>query len=121
MSIYLGLGSNLGDRRANLKEAIKQLKQVGFRVSAWSSVLESPALLPDNADSSWNLPYLNCVLVGETSFSLNKLLVEAKAIEAKMGRDLDAPRWSPRVIDIDILFADKQTRIPLTSLSPTAT
>ncbi|MCK5920881.1 MAG: dihydropteroate synthase, partial [Methylococcales bacterium] len=109
MSVYLGLGSNIGDRRANLKEAVKQLKKVGFRVTAWSSILESPALLPDEADSSWNQPYLNCVLKGETTLSLNKLLVEAKDIEALMGRDFDAPRWSPRIIDIDILFADKQS------------
>ena len=67
MSIYLGLGSNLGDRHANLELAIAKLKQAGFRVSACSSVVESPAMLPDDADSSWNLPYLNCVIVGNTA------------------------------------------------------
>lgn len=109
MSIYLSLGSNLGDRPANIRRAIKRLKLAGFRVTACSSLIESPALLPDGADTSWNQPYLNAAVVGETAHSLSKLLHEIKQIEVCMGRLLDAPRWSPRPIDIDILFSDKQT------------
>ncbi len=108
MSIYLGLGSNDGARRDNLNSAIDELKKAGFRISRCSSIIESPAMLPDKADASWDRPYLNCAVVGETSHSPRALLEIIKQIEVKMGRDLKAPRWSPRPIDIDILFSDKQ-------------
>ena len=49
MTIYLGLGSNEGNRNANLQEAVKQLRARDFEVTEISPVVETPALLPDDA------------------------------------------------------------------------
>ncbi len=103
MSVYLGLGSNLGDRRANLGRAVTLLAERGFRVGRISPVVESPALLPEGAEDDWHRPYLNLALAGEWSGEPEALLALAKQIEADMGR-VPAPRWSPRPVDIDILL-----------------
>ena len=107
MSIYLGLGSNEGDRRKNLENAIKKLVESGFRLGRVSAVVESPALLPDNAESGWNKPYLNIVARGDADWTPRQGLTIAKQIEAEMGRQ-QGPRWSPRPIDIDLLVWNEQ-------------
>ena len=61
MDIYLGLGSNLGDRRDNLARALRALAAHGFDVVRVSPVVESPAMLPDDAPADWNRPFLNLV------------------------------------------------------------
>jgi len=106
--IYLGLGSNCGNRRKFLETALVKLQQSGFSVLVESPVVESPALLKEDADPDWNRPYLNLVLGGETSLSPHEMLALAKQIEQAMGRDLNAPRWSPRNIDIDLLLWNEQ-------------
>jgi len=106
--IYLGLGSNCGDRRQFLETALEKLRQGGFHVQRVSPVVESPALLKEDADPDWNRPYLNLVLGGETRLSPHQMLALAKQIEQAMGRDLNAPRWSPRNIDIDLLLWGEQ-------------
>ena len=106
--IYLGLGTNCGDRRSFLTTAIEQLKQGGFRIHARSPIVESPALLKADAKPQWNQPFLNLVLAGETLLSPDEMLNLAKSIEQAMGRDLTAPRWSPRNIDIDLLLWHQQ-------------
>jgi len=102
--IYLGLGSNCGDRRRFLETAIEQLQQGGFELDAISPIVESPALLKADARPQWNKPFLNLVVRGASSLSPQQMLSAAKQIEQRMGRDLDAPPWSPRNIDIDILL-----------------
>ncbi len=102
--IYLGLGSNLGDRRHYLAEAISQLKTHGFKVLRQSPVVESPALLKADALAEWNRPYLNMVVCGETEHRPQDILSIAKKIERSLGRELDTNRWAPRTIDIDILL-----------------
>ncbi|MCB1942737.1 MAG: 2-amino-4-hydroxy-6-hydroxymethyldihydropteridine diphosphokinase, partial [Candidatus Accumulibacter sp.] len=67
MQIYLGLGSNLGDRREHLRQAIQLLEEKGLHRRRVSPVVESPALLPEGAPADWNLPYLNLVLEAEVS------------------------------------------------------
>lgn len=106
--IYLGLGTNCGDRRQFLATAIDKLERGGFRIKVVSPIVESPALLKENAKPQWNQPFLNLVLEGETHLSPHELLALAKKIEQEMGRDLQAPRWSPRNIDIDLLLWDEQ-------------
>lgn len=106
--IYLGLGTNCGDRRQFLATAINELEHGGFRIRVVSPIVESPALLKEDAKPQWNQPFLNLVLEGETHLSPHELLVLAKNIEQAMGRDLQAPRWSPRNIDIDLLLWDEQ-------------
>ncbi len=101
--IYLGLGSNLGDRKQHLSDAIEVLNAEGFEVRRKSPVVESPAWLKSGADPKWNRLYLNLIIEGECGKPPKDLLAVCKRTEQKLGRDLDAPRWSPRPIDIDII------------------
>ncbi len=105
MSVFLGLGSNLGDRRALLREALAALCAEGLNLKRLSPIVESPALLPDDADADWNRPYLNLVAEFTTSHSPHDVLAIAQAIEARLGRRREA-RWAPRPMDIDILLWD---------------
>lgn len=105
--IYLGLGSNLGNRKRNLAKAIKSLQKKGFELSEISPLVETPALLSENAKPEWNKPYLNCVISGNADWSPTQGLVFAKEIEAQLGRQL-SERWSPRPIDIDLLIWHEQ-------------
>ena len=66
--IYLGLGSNQGDRQENLSTALRELQDRGFTVSRVSPVVETPAMLPDNADPEWSQPFLNCVVEGDAGW-----------------------------------------------------
>lgn len=105
--IYLALGSNLGNRFENLRQAIAELKQV-FRFEKISHVIETEALLPPNSPDSWNIPYLNMMVMGDTDLSPYELLRFIKRSEEKLGRDMRAPRWAPRIIDIDIVLWHNQ-------------
>ena len=103
MDIFLGLGSNVGDRRANLVRAIEELERCGVRIARLSPVVESPALLPDGAPAEWNRPFLNLVARCATDREPESLLGELKRIEAELGRG-DADKWAPRPVDVDILL-----------------
>jgi len=96
--ILLSLGSNIGDRLSYLKKAAEELGALnGFKVLAWSSIMEtSPVGVKDQNN------YLNAVLLAETEIEPLRLLKEIKKIEKKLGRK-DRPHWSEREIDIDIL------------------
>jgi 2-amino-4-hydroxy-6-hydroxymethyldihydropteridine diphosphokinase/dihydropteroate synthase len=117
MPIYLGAGSNLGDRRANLARALAALPARDVRITRVSPVVESPALLLDDAPPEWNRPFLNLVAQCETRLTPHDLLDALKAVEAELGRDAHA-RWSPRPIDLDILLwgseqiASERLRVP---------
>lgn len=97
--IFLGLGSNLGDRRALLDRAEEELEAEGFRVVARSSDYDTEPLGPPQPR------FLNRVIEGraEGIDAPPELLDRAKAIEARLGRDSLGPRWGPRPIDIDVL------------------
>ncbi len=103
MAIYLGLGSNLGDRKQNLTSAIALLEQKGITCRRCSPVIETPALLPDDAPWEWNKPFLNAAIEVETTLNCDELLSEIANIQNTLQRDNKA-RWSPRPIDIDILL-----------------
>jgi 2-amino-4-hydroxy-6-hydroxymethyldihydropteridine diphosphokinase len=96
-TLFLALGSNLGDRFANLRAAITALPPA-VRVVQESSVYETPP---------WGLTdqpaFLNLVLKGETSLGPVELLHQLKNLETGLGR-VPAVRWGPRLIDMDILF-----------------
>jgi 2-amino-4-hydroxy-6-hydroxymethyldihydropteridine diphosphokinase/dihydropteroate synthase len=108
VKVFLSLGTNLGNRLLNLERAVALLEQRSILSSLQCSiVLETKALLPEGADITWNKPYLNMVVCGERAqTSPEDLLSELKAIEVEMGRDLNAKKWAPRVIDLDILLID---------------
>jgi GTP cyclohydrolase-4 len=97
--VYFGLGSNLGDRQANLVEGLQRLR-AQVEVSRLSSVYETePAYVTDQPR------FLNLVAKGETSLDPAALLEFLKRIEQGMGRRTQV-RYGPRPIDIDILFYD---------------
>lgn len=103
MKVFLGLGSNLGDRRANLSRAIAALGNRGGRVLRISPVVESPAMLPHDAPADWNRPFVNVVAECDAQGSPDELLDRLKQIELELGRGEHA-RWAPRTIDLDILL-----------------
>ena len=100
--IYLSLGSNIGDRLANLRDAIAALPGAGVSVRKISSIYETEPV--DLLEQPW---FLNCALEAETSLEPQALLHALRAIESRIGRTKAVPK-GPRIIDLDILFyADK--------------
>ncbi len=95
--IYLALGTNLGDRPANLRAAIDGLPP------AVSSIVESPVYETPPWGVTDQPDFLNMVIQGETSLSPRKLLAHLKHLESALGR-LPSVRYGPRLIDIDLLF-----------------
>jgi 2-amino-4-hydroxy-6-hydroxymethyldihydropteridine diphosphokinase len=100
---YLGLGSNLGDRLANLQAAVDLLgSEPGMRVSASSRVWETvPVGGPPQPD------YLNAVLRIETDRSPEEVLAACRRVESALGRVRAEPR-GPRTIDVDVLLFDER-------------
>jgi 2-amino-4-hydroxy-6-hydroxymethyldihydropteridine diphosphokinase len=96
--IYLSLGSNLGDRAANLARAIVALPEAGVRVLRRSSLYETEPV--DFLAQPW---FLNCVVEGETSLMPRQLLHALQGIERLLGSRKLVPR-GPRIIDLDILL-----------------
>ncbi|MDR3478200.1 MAG: dihydropteroate synthase [Gammaproteobacteria bacterium] len=104
--VVLGLGSNLGDRLATLRLALRALEKIAnFRIEQVSPVYLSDALLPEDGSSSWDLPYLNLAIRCETSLTPYELLQHTKDIEIALGR-VPGKDWAPRPVDIDILAWD---------------
>ena len=97
VTAYLGLGSNLGDREVNLREALSLLCQ-GESLIALSSVYETEA---------WGYtsqpPFLNLVCALETRLSPHELLELAHGVERELGR-VPTFRYGPRTMDVDILL-----------------
>ena len=84
--IYISIGSNLGNRIGNLRQAVDLLKKRYLRNVRCSIVLETTCILPNDAPSSWSKPFLNMVVTGETDLSPEQLLVGLKSIESELGR-----------------------------------
>ncbi len=102
--IILGLGSNLNDRLANLRHALKLIKQLPHvTVVQVSPVYASDAQVPPNAQEAWRLPFLNVAIRCETDLAPIKLHEQLVKIEEQVGRLERHERWAPRIIDIDIL------------------
>lgn len=102
VTVYLGLGSNVGKRRENLEKALGYIAQ-RMRVVAKSSVYETEPL-----GNTSQPRFLNMVCEVRTALTPESLLVLAKGIEKKMGRMPNHPKDSPRTMDIDILFYGDQ-------------
>jgi 2-amino-4-hydroxy-6-hydroxymethyldihydropteridine diphosphokinase len=99
--IGLGLGSNIGDRRATIMRALDAIETRGVaRITARSSLWRTPPWGYTEQEDFANL----CALA-ETRLSPSELLSHLKSLERDLGR-VDSIRWGPRVIDIDILFYD---------------
>ncbi len=103
ITIYLSLGSNVGDRATNLLQAIAALQKFGVRVTRQSSFYETEPV--DYLDQAW---FLNCVVEGQTTLSATALLDELRAIESRMGSKKPFAK-GPRLLDMDILLYGDQT------------
>jgi 2-amino-4-hydroxy-6-hydroxymethyldihydropteridine diphosphokinase len=97
-TVYLSLGSNVGDRARNLYDAITALRNAGLQVVHASSVYETEPV--DYLDQPW---FLNCVVHAETELPALDLLRAVRGIEAQMGSKKLIAK-GPRLIDIDILL-----------------
>jgi 2-amino-4-hydroxy-6-hydroxymethyldihydropteridine diphosphokinase len=97
---YLGLGSNQGDRTANLRAARDALGRAGVRVVASSSVYETEPQgeVTDQPD------FLNACLEVETELAPEELLAVCKLVERELGREPGGQRHGPRPIDVDVLL-----------------
>jgi len=105
-TVHLSLGSNLGDREANLRQAIERLGELG-EATAVSSFYETEPV--DVAAQPW---FLNCAVALSTEKMPRQLLAATQAIEHDMGRRRTQPK-GPRVVDIDIvLFASSVVDLP---------
>jgi len=101
-TVYLSLGSNLGDKKSNLEKAVSLIsKEVGKVISVSSFYQSAPCGFESEND------FLNAVILIETSLSPFELLAKTQEIEKKMGRKTKTTEtYSDRIIDIDILFYD---------------
>jgi 2-amino-4-hydroxy-6-hydroxymethyldihydropteridine diphosphokinase len=97
---YLGLGSNVGDAAGHLRAAIELLEAEGIEVDAVSSayVTEPVGEILDQPD------FLNAAVRIRTDLEPEELLDVCKRVEAARGRSFDAPRHSPRPLDVDLLL-----------------
>jgi 2-amino-4-hydroxy-6-hydroxymethyldihydropteridine diphosphokinase len=100
-TVYLSLGSNVGDRESNLRKAIAELANVG-RVTAISSFYETEPV--EFLDQAW---FVNCAVGLETSLAPEQLMSKLLEIEQEMGRQR-MQKKGPRTIDIDILLFGKR-------------
>jgi 2-amino-4-hydroxy-6-hydroxymethyldihydropteridine diphosphokinase len=96
--VYIGIGSNLGQREENCRKALRLLELKGIRLKKVSSFYET---------EPWgvkNQPYfINLAIEAETDLAPEELLRVLKGIEREMGRR-ETFKWGPRIIDLDILF-----------------
>jgi 2-amino-4-hydroxy-6-hydroxymethyldihydropteridine diphosphokinase len=98
-TVYLSLGTNIGQRRQNLEQAVAGLEEV-LVITAVSPIYQTPP---------WGMTaqpdFFNLCLAGTTSLSPHDLLHFNQQLEKRLGREKTV-RWGPRLIDIDILFYD---------------
>ena len=96
---FVGIGSNLGDREANLRRAIELLSaEDGIEVVAVSELRETEPVGPVEQG-----PFLNGAVQVETSLGPRELLGRLLAVENRLGR-VRSERWGPRTIDLDLLL-----------------
>ena len=99
MRAFLALGSNIGDKAASLRAAVKAIAALpGTTVIATSSVYRTPPW--GKTDQDW---FANAAVTVETALAPLALLEACLAIEIQLGR-IRRERWGPRVIDIDVLI-----------------
>jgi len=97
--VFLSLGSNMGDRRAQIEGGIAELERAGVRVRARSSVYETEPVGIE--DQPW---YLNQVIRGTTRLTPGELLEACKGVERLFGREPTGVRFGPRTLDVDVLL-----------------
>src|SRR5260370_2116550 len=102
-TVYLSLGSNVGDREENLRAAIAALGEASVRVTCVSSFYETEPV--DFLEQAW---FLNCAVEGETEGPALELMRALRGIELRMGSKKLVAK-GPRLIDMDILLYGSET------------
>jgi len=97
-TVYLALGTNLGDREANLREALRRMRESGIHIAKLSNLYETEPV--DYFDQPW---FLNAVLEAQTDLLAEQLLGTLRRIESEMKSKKPFPK-GPRIIDLDILL-----------------
>ena len=101
--VFIGLGSNLGEREKNCEEAIRLIGESGITVVSRSSMYET---------EPWGVKdqplFINMVIRVQTEREPSELLRALKVVEKKMGRN-ETKKWASRIIDLDILLYDDIT------------
>jgi len=96
--VFIGIGSNLGERRANCLRAVSELQKMGIKIIRQSSMIET---------EPWGVAeqprFINMVVEAETDLTPEALLQRLKDCERRLGRT-ESYLWGPRLIDLDILF-----------------
>ncbi len=101
-SVFIAVGSNLGDKLANCKKGIVSLEKSGKSTLAGHSQFYKTEPV-DYKEQDW---FVNCMVKAETVLEPLELLDELKSIERRAGRKLDSIRFGPRVLDLDIILYD---------------
>ena len=110
-NVYLGLGSNLGNKMSNITNACKKLKECGIKITNASSLYQSSAVTvckkdPSKGTTDNNDPdFFNAVIEVSCGQNPNQLLKIIHNIESELGR-VRGEKWIARTIDIDILIFD---------------
>jgi 2-amino-4-hydroxy-6-hydroxymethyldihydropteridine diphosphokinase len=101
--VVLALGSNIGDRLANLQEGVEQLAAApGLRLGAVSAIFETtPVGGPSQPD------YLNAVVLADSGLPARSILEHCQAAERALGR-VRKERWGPRTLDVDLIACDDE-------------
>ena len=102
--VFIGIGSNLGDRVANCKKAIDEISSIAKVVQISSLYETDPVGKEDQPE------FINCVVEIETELSPQDLLKHLNRVEEELGR-VRHEKWGPRIIDLDIIFYDDQVII----------
>jgi 2-amino-4-hydroxy-6-hydroxymethyldihydropteridine diphosphokinase len=102
-TVYLSLGSNIGDRAVNLRAAIAAIEGAGVRVKKVSSFYETEPV--DYEEQPW---FLNCAVEAETNLAPLELLRAVRGIETRMGSKKEFAK-GPRLLDLDILLYGRET------------
>ncbi len=103
ITVYIALGTNVGEREANLLQALQLLPESGVQIRRVSSIYETEPV--DYLDQEW---FLNAALEGQTELDALDLLSALRVIEARMGSK-KAFAKGPRKIDLDILLYGDET------------
>ena len=104
---WIGVGSNVGERTANVRRAVEELRAAGEVLATSSIYLTVPVGGPPQRS------FANLVVKLETDKEPRDLLSFCKEVEHRMGREANEMRWGPRVIDLDILlFGDEKVSEP---------
>ena len=101
--VFIGVGSNQGDRLALISQAVKSLGAVeGVQLTRLATIIETEPLLGGPPQP----PFLNTVVEAQTTRGPHELLAALQGIERRLGRVPSSVRWAPRPIDLDLLLYD---------------